>query len=121
MIRDLYDNSIVAYKIGTQQTVNLLDTIRFAMRKDKKATAELQLHSGQGFQYTSQAYFDMTKDYGITPSMARRGTCYDNAMAETFFSIPGTECISRHMPKTFDKANSLIDNYIYFYNRQRIQ
>ena len=35
MIRDLYDNSIVAYKTGTQQTVNLvLDTIRFAMRKE---------------------------------------------------------------------------------------
>ena len=57
MIRDLYDNSIVAYKTGTEQTVNLvLDTIRFAMRKEKKrAAAELHLHSDQGFQYTSQA------------------------------------------------------------------
>lgn len=57
MIRDLYDNSIIAYKAATQQTVNLvLDTIRLAMRKGKKrAAAELRLHSGQGFQYTSQA------------------------------------------------------------------
>ena len=57
MIRDLYDNSIIAYKAATQQTVNLvLDTIRLAMRKGKKrAAAELWLHSGQGFQYTSQA------------------------------------------------------------------
>ena len=39
MIRDLYDNSIVAYKTGTQQTVNLvLDTIRFAMRKEKRGS-----------------------------------------------------------------------------------
>ena len=55
MIRDLYDNSIVAYKTGTKQTVNLvLDTIRLAMRKEKKrGAAELQLHSDQGFQYTS--------------------------------------------------------------------
>ena len=47
MIRDLYDNSIVAYKTGTEQTVNLvLDTIRLAMRKEKKkVVAELQLHS----------------------------------------------------------------------------
>ena len=52
MIRDLYDNSIVAYKTATQQTVNLvLDTIRQAIRREKKkAVAELQLHSDQGFQ-----------------------------------------------------------------------
>ena len=64
MIRDLYDNSIVAYKTGTEQTVNLvLDTIRLAMRKEKKrVAAELHLHSDQGFQYTSQAYFKLTQN-----------------------------------------------------------
>ena len=73
MIRDLYDNSIVAYKTATQQTVNLvLDTIRQAVRNEKKkVAAELQLHSDQGFQYTSQAYFKLTQQYGITPSMSR--------------------------------------------------
>ena len=122
MIRDLFDNSIVAYKTGTTQSVNLvLDTIRLAMQKEKKAAAELQLHSDQGSQYTSQAYFDLTKEYGITPSMSRRGNCYDNAMAENFFSILKTECIYRHLPTTFDDARTLIDNYIYFYNNQRIQ
>ena len=57
MIRDLYDNSIVAYKTATQQTVNLvLDTIRQAVRNEKKkVAAELQLHSDQGAQYASQA------------------------------------------------------------------
>ena len=57
MIRDLYDNSIVAYKTAAQQTVNLvLDTIRLAVcREKKKVAAELHLHSDQGFQYTSQA------------------------------------------------------------------
>ena len=123
MIRDLYDNSIVAYKTASQQTVNLvLDTIRLAMKKEKnRVAAELQLHSDQGSQYTSQAYFDLTKEYGITPSMSRRGNCYDNAMAENFFSILKTECIYRHFPATFDEARTLIDNYIYFYNHQRIQ
>ena len=122
MIRDLFDNSIVAYKTGTSQSVNLvLDTIRLAMQKEKKVAAELQLHSDQGSQYTSQAYFDLTKEYGITPSMSRRGNCYDNAMAENFFSILKTECIFRHLPATIDEARTLIDNYIYFYNHQRIQ
>lgn len=122
IIRDLFDNSIIAYKTGTTQSVNLvLDTIRFAMQKEKKVAEELQLHSDQGSQYTSQAYFDLTKEYGITPSMSRRGNCYDNAMAENFFSILKTECIYRHHPATFDEARRLIDNYIYFYNNQRIQ
>ena len=123
MIRDLYDNSIVAYKTATQQTVNLvLDTIRLAMKKEKKrVAAELQLHSDQGFQYTSQAYFKLTQSYGITPSMSRKGNPYDNAMAENFFSILKTECIYRHKPKTLAEASDLIDRYIYFYNHERIQ
>ena len=123
MIRDLYDNSIVAYKTGTRQTVNLvLDTIRLAMKKEKKrVAAELQLHSDQGFQYTSQAYFKLTQSYGITLSMSRKGNPYDNAMAENFFSILKTECIYRHKPKTFQEANDLIDRYIHFYNHKRIQ
>ena len=123
MIRDLYDNSIVAYKTGTQQTVNLvLDTIRLAMKREKKAVAaELQLHSDQGFQYTSQAYFNLIKQYCITPSMSRRGNPYDNAMAENFFSILKTECIYRHKPDTFSEANEMIDRYIHFYNHERIQ
>ena len=123
MIRDLYDNSIVAYKTGTQQTVNLvLDTVRLAVKREKKAVAaELQLHSDQGGQYVSQAYFNLTQEYGITPSMSRRGNPYDNAMAENFFSILKTECIYRHKPATFAEANEMIDRYIHFYNHERIQ
>jgi transposase InsO family protein len=121
MIRDLYDNSIVAYKTGTEQTVNLvLNTIKTAMRTEKVA-AELQLHSDQGVQYTSQAYFNLTKEYAITPSMSRRGNCYDNSMAENFFSILKTECIYRRKLKSFDEARLLIDEYIDFYNNERIQ
>ena len=114
MIRDLYDNSIVACKTGTEQTVNLvLDTIRLAMKQEKeKVAVELQLHSDQGAQYASQAYFKLTQTYGITPSMSRRGNPYDNAMAENFFSILKTECIYRHKTAAFSQANELIDCYI---------
>jgi len=121
VIRDLYDNSIVAYKTGTEQNVNLvLGTIRAARRKEK-ITAELQLHSDQGFQYTSQAYFNLTQSYGITPSMSRRGNPYDNAMAENFFSILKTECIYRTKLRTYEEARLLIGQYIHFYNNERIQ
>ncbi len=121
VIRDLYDNSIVAYKTGTEQNVNLvLSTIRAAKRKEK-VTAELQLHSDQGFQYTSNQYFKLTKSYNITPSMSRKGNPYDNAMAENFFSILKTECIYRTKLRTYEEARLLIGQYIYFYNNERIQ
>ncbi|MGL5512981.1 MAG: transposase [Sporomusa sp.] len=87
----------------------------------KSVAAQLQLHSDQGFQYTSQAYFNLSKDYGITPSMSRRGNCYDNAVAENFFGILKTECIYRLKPTSLIEAKERIDDFIYFYNHERIQ
>ena len=121
VIRDLYDNSIVAYKTGTEQNANLvLSTIKEA-KKREKVTTELQLHSDQGFQYTSQAYYRLTQSYGIIPSMSRRGNPYDNALAENFFSILKTECIYRTKLQTYEEARLLIGEYIHFYNNKRIQ
>ena len=69
VIRDLFDLSIVAYKTSTRQSIKLvLDTIRTAIEKEE-VTAELLLHSDQGFHYASQSYFALTTQYGITPSM----------------------------------------------------
>ena len=87
----------------------------------KRVAAELQLHSDQGAQYASQAYFELTQTYGITPSMSRRGNPYDNAMAENFFSILKTVCSCCHKPAAFSQVNELIERYIYFYNHERIQ
>jgi len=121
IIRDLYDNSIVAYKTSTRQTVNLvLETIKEARQKEM-VTETLYIHSDQGFQYTSNEYFKLTQEYGITPSMSRRGNPYDNALAENFFSILKSECINRTNIETYAEAKDLIDEYIYFYNYQRIQ
>lgn len=53
--------------------------------------------------------------------MSRRGNPYDNALAENFFSILKTECIYRVKLKTYDEARLIIDQYIDFYNNQRIQ
>ncbi len=121
IIRDLYDNSIVSHKTSKEQSIKLvLDTIKAAKRKEK-VTGELQLHSDQGFQYTSHAYFKLTKEYGILPSMSRRGNPYDNALAENFFSILKTECINRVRLATYEEASLLIGEYINFYNNYRIQ
>ena len=119
VIRDLYDNSIVAYKMSTNPNVNLvLETVRAAK---SLVAVPLTLHSDQGFQYTSNEYNKLTEKLGITQSMSRRGNPYDNALAENFFSILKTECIHRVKLQTLAEARRLISNYIYFYNNQRIQ
>ena len=65
----------------------VLDTIRLAMKKEKKrVAAELKLHSGQGFQYTYQEYFNLTQSYGITPPMSREGKPHNNAMFAALLS-----------------------------------
>ena len=61
VIRDLYDNSIVAHQTSITQNIHLvLNTIKDAKKKEK-VTAEVQLHSDQGFQYTSNQYFNLTQ------------------------------------------------------------
>ena len=122
MIRDLYDNSIVAYKTAAQQTVNLvLDTIRSAMKNVKKeVAAELRLHSDQGFQYTSQAYFDLAQAYHVSPSMSSPGCPYDNAAMENFFGTLKTECLYRAHFTTRAEVEQLVTEYVDFYNFERI-
>lgn len=120
VIRDLFDGSIVSYRTSTLQNCKLVfDTIKAAMKKEK-VTAELQLHSDQGFQYTSQGYFTLTQKYGISPSMSRRANPYDNAIAENFFGMLKTECIYLCKPKTIAEAKLLIDDYIEYFNNERI-
>ena len=119
MIKDLHDNFIVAYDMGTIQDNAL---VYRTVQKAKREVADgLILHSDQGFQYTFQGYMKLSQEYGILPSMSRAGTPLDNACAENFFSILKSECINRRKIATYEEARLLISEYIYFYNYHRIQ
>jgi transposase InsO family protein len=119
MIKDLFDNFIVAYDMATVQDNAL---VYRTIKKAKEMVADgLILHSDQGFQYTSSGYLNLSKQYSFLPSMSRAGTPLDNAPAENFFGILKTECIRRHTIQTFDEARALINEYLYFYNFERIQ
>jgi len=120
VIRDVCDGYVVAYKYSTIQDLKLVaDTVKLAI-KNTKATNTI-LHSDQGFQYTSHMYYLLAQQYGITLSMSRKGTPLDNAPAESFFSAFKTECIYLEKPKTIEEAKQLCDEYIDFYNYERIQ
>jgi transposase InsO family protein len=121
VIKDLYDNYIVSYEAAPMMTLPLVTrTIEKAMAKEKVADG-LVLHSDQGFQYTSQAYYNLTKKYNITPSMSRKGNCYDNACCENFFSHLKEECIRHWNIENKEVAKEIIKEYINFYNNERIQ
>ena len=78
MIRDLFDNSIIAYRTGTEQSIRLvLETIRQARKKEAVA-AELQLHSDQGFQYTSIAFYSIWR-FRFTQSGRHFPFCLDGS------------------------------------------
>lgn len=120
-IKDLFDGFIVAHRTGTEQTVNLvIMTIQDALKREKVASG-LALHSDQGFQYTSHAYFRLTQEYDITPSMSRRGNCLDNACMENFFGMLKTEWIQRRKFTTLDEAREAVEQYIHYYNFERCQ
>ena len=119
VIKDIYDNFIVAYDMGTIQDNAL---VYRTIEKAKREVADgLILHSDQGFQYTSHGYFNLTKEYNITQSMSRKGNFYDNVCAENFFSTLKSECINLTEIDSYDDARKLIDDYINFYNYHRIQ
>jgi len=86
----------------------------------RKPTNKVMLHSDQGSQYTSRDCQKLLKTLNIEPSMSRRGNCWDNAVAESFFSNLKKEKIRRKIYKTRDAARADVFNYIeMFYNPKR--
>jgi putative transposase len=121
LIKDLHDGFIVAHYFARQNSHELvMRTIKLAQQKEM-VTDGLILHSDQGYQYTSQSYFALTQQYNITPSMSRRGNCWDNAVIENFFGHLKEEAINQHPNPTFEEAKQIIDDYVFFYNYERIQ
>jgi putative transposase len=120
-IKDLFDGFIVAYVLEPNNSIALVtQTLKQAKQKEK-VTDGLILHSDQGTQYTSQAYHVLTTEYNITPSMSRRGNCWDNAPMENFFGHLKEEDLRHFKQPTFKEAEQLIGEYVYFYNYERIQ
>ena len=120
VIRDTCDGFVVAYKYSIRQDLKLVaDTVRLALKNHKAQGAII--HSDQGFQYTSQLYNQLMIENNLTPFMSRKATPLDNAPIESFFSAFKSECIYLEKPKTIEEAKDLIDEYIDFYNYERIQ
>ena len=78
-------------------------------------------HSDQGILYSSGSYLELLNRYAMVRSMSGKGNCYDNAVAESFFSSLKNEIVHHRDYHTRDQARSEIFEYIeLFYNRRRL-
>ena len=78
-------------------------------------------HSDRGVQYAAQDFRNTLQLYNVTPSMSRKGCCYDNAAMESFFATLKTECFQNRIPKNRAQARAMLFDYIEtFYNPKRL-
>ena len=86
----------------------------------RKPADKVIVHSDQGSQFTSQEWREFLTDHNLEASMSRRGNCYDNAVAESFFHLLKTERIRRKTYKNRQEARHDVFDYIeLFYNPKR--
>jgi putative transposase len=120
VIKDLFDGYIIAHQFSSRNDVALVTKTLKQAHKKEVVTGTL-LHSDQGHQYSSHSYYVLTKDYKLIPSMSRRANCWDNAPIENFFSHLKEEALRQYPTLSFEETKHIIDEYIYFYNYERIQ
>ncbi|TKI63306.1 IS3 family transposase [Lysinibacillus mangiferihumi] len=119
-VQDLYNNEIVAWKIGERNDLELvMDTLHELAAK--RNVYRSILHSDQGFQYTSIKYHQRVEQLGMIGSHSRKGNCHDNACIESFFSHFKSECLYQLHDNSEEEIRQAVEQYIYFYNYQRFQ
>ena len=118
VVMDLYARNIIGWSMKPTLARELvLDAILMAVRRKPQHTL---IHSDQGSQYGSDDWLRFCRDHRLEPSMSRRGNCWDNAVAESFFSSLKKERIKKRIYKTRDLARADVFDYIeMFYNRTR--
>lgn len=120
VVVDLYARKVVGWSMKPSLSRELaLDALLMALWR-RKPKGSVLVHSDQGSQYGSDDWRRFCLANNLEPSMSRRGNCWDNAVAESFFSSLKKERIRKTIYKTRDLARADIFDYIeVFYNRTR--
>lgn len=119
-IKDVFTCEIVGYAMGARMTQDLTAQALWRAARNKRPAPGLILHSDRGSQYCAEDYQKLTKQFGMLPSMSRKGNCHDNAPMESFWGSLKNELIFHQRYATRADAESAIREYIeIFYNRQR--
>ena len=118
---DIFSRRIIGWSMSSRMTADLVvDAFKMAIAKRGRNISPM-IHSDRGSQYASKLFRDEIKKYNCIQSMSRKGDCWDNAVAESFFSNLKLELVNHEKFKTRQEAMDKIFDYIeIFYNRQRL-
>jgi transposase InsO family protein len=121
VVIDLYSRKVVGWSMGSRMKASLVcDALTMAIWQ-RKPQAGLIVHSDQGVQYASDDYRRLLKDHGLIGSMSKKGCCWDNAVAESFFGSLKQERVHWKSYHTRSDAQQDILNYItMWYNSYRL-
>jgi transposase InsO family protein len=120
VLLDLFNREVVGWSTSSRLTRQLtIDALKMALGR-RNPGKNLMHHSDQGSQYASNDYQKILKEHQVTCSMSRKGNCYDNAVAESFFGRLKSEWLHHKRYKSRSEATQSIFYYIeIFYNRKR--
>ena len=121
VIIDLYSRKVVGWALDSQLKTSLaLEALRMAYWRQKPAKGLIH-HSDRGCQYAAHDYQHELKTFGMTPSMSRKGDCYDNAVVESFFHTLKNDQFGDQIYSTREETRQAVIDYIeMFYNSHRL-
>ena len=122
-ILDMNTNEIISYDLSLSPNLEQIKRMLDAAFKYFPHVDGLIFHSDQGWQYQHQYFRESLEKHNIIQSMSRKGNCYDNCIMETFFGRLKTEMFYGHEKEytSFEKFSKAMDEYIRYYNNERIQ
>ena len=120
-IIDLFNQEIVSYELTERPVFNQVVMMLNKAFKTIPNNTNLILHSDQGWQYQMKQYQHLLQQKGIKQSMSRKGNCLDNAIIENFFGVLKSELFYLKKYKSIDQLKEEIEEYINYYNNERIK
>ena len=121
-ILDMADGRIVSYDLSMNPDFEQIERMLSRAFENNGDLTGLILHSDMGWQYNNPRYIRVLKEHGIIQSMSRKGNCYDNCIIESFFGHMKNEMFygREYEFKTFEEFSKAVDDYINYYNGERI-
>lgn len=118
---DLFSRRVVGWSMGSRMKTKLVtDALRMAIWQ-RQPGAGLIVHSDRGSQYASKAYRRLLEANGSVGSMSRKGDCWDNAVAESFFASLKKERVQwRYYQTRTEAQRDILDYIVMFYNSRRL-
>ncbi|NLW52480.1 MAG: IS3 family transposase [Tissierellia bacterium] len=122
-ILDMYSNEIISYDLSLSPNLSQISNMLSEAFNKFPSVENIIMHSDQGWQYQHNSYVNELKEHKVIQSMSRKGNCYDNSIMETFFGRLKNEIYYGYEKdyKSFEEFSKAIEEYINYYNNERIQ